>query len=427
MPWKFHAFFTRLRGVFGLPRGPVLGSVETTFAKCEIAGCVLQNAARPGPSKPSARTDLHDPLRLRTPPPRTPDVIDLFPLVGPTLRLLPPEAAHRLTVLSLRAGLAPQAEAPDDPRLGTTLWGLRFANPVGLAAGFDKNAKAVDPLLAMGFGFVEVGGVTPRPQPGNPKPRVFRAPRQGAMINRLGLNNEGLDAIGTRLRRRLRDPGRSPGPVGVNLGPNRDSPDPARDFRTGILAMAGVADFLVINVSSPNTPGLRDLQTTRHLPRLLAQAAEAREEIGEPTPLLLKIAPDLAPEEPEAIAEAALAGGVDGLVVSNTTTARPPDLPPRLAARPGGLSGRPLMAPSTRLLAEMARLTDRRLPLIGVGGIAGAEDAYEKILAGASLVALYTALVYRGPRLVGDIKRGLVERLERDGFAGLGDAVGAGL
>jgi dihydroorotate dehydrogenase len=353
--------------------------------------------------------------------------MDLFPIAGPLLRLLPPEAAHRATILALRTGLAPSAEGPDDPRLRITLWSRAFANPVGLAAGFDKNAQVTDAMLRLGFGFVEVGGVTPRPQPGNPKPRVFRAPGQGAMINRLGLNNEGLDAVGTRLRRRLGDPRRAPGRVGVNLGPNRDSPDPARDFRTGILALAGLADFLVINISSPNTPGLRDLQTTAHLGRLIDLATQARAESGEGTPILLKIAPDLAEGEPEAIAEAALAGGVDGLVVANTTTARPPGLPAAFAAEAGGLSGPPLMAPSTRLLARMARLTGRRLPLIGVGGIAGADDAYAKIRAGASLVALYTALVYRGPRLVTDIKAGLAARLERDGFTDIAMAVGADL
>jgi dihydroorotate dehydrogenase len=354
-------------------------------------------------------------------------MIDAFSLAGPLLRLLPPEAAHRLTVLALRTRLVPAARQSDDPRLRITLWGRGFANPVGLAAGFDKNAQVIDPMLRLGFGFVEVGGVTPRPQPGNPKPRVFRAPRQGAMINRLGLNNEGLDAVGVRLRRRLLDKRSAAGRVGVNLGPNRDSPDPARDFRTGILAMAGLADFLVINVSSPNTPGLRDLQTVAQLAPLLDLIAGAREESGEGTPVLLKIAPDLGEGEPEAIAGAALAGGIDGLVVANTTTARPPGLPDRLAARPGGLSGRPLMEPSTRLLARMARLTERRIPLVGVGGIAGAEDAYAKIRAGASLVALYTALVYRGPRLIGEIKEGLVSCLERDGFPDIGAAVGADL
>ena len=355
-------------------------------------------------------------------------MIDLFPVAGPLIRLLPPEAAHRLTLLALRSGLVPAIAGNDDPRLQVALWSRTFANPLGLAAGFDKNAEVVDAMLRLGFGFVEVGGVTPRPQAGNPKPRVFRAPRQGAMINRLGLNNQGLDIVCSRLRHRRLATRRAAGRVGVNLAPNRDSAEPDRDFRTGILAMAGLADFMVINVSSPNTPGLRDLQAIARLHPLLKLIAEARVESGEEgTPVLLKIAPDLADGEREAIAEAALDGGVDGLVIANTTTARPMGLPARFAAEAGGLSGKPLTAPSTRLLEDMARLTGGRLPLIGVGGITDAEDAYAKILAGASLLALYTALVYRGPRLVTEIKDGLVHRLDRDGFAHIGEAVGAGL
>ena len=355
-------------------------------------------------------------------------MIDLFPLAGPVLRQLPPELAHRLTILALRCGLAPRRAKQDDPCLGVTLWGRHFANPVGLAAGFDKNAEAVDALLRLGFGFVEVGGVTPRAQAGNPKPRVFRAPGQGAMINRLGLNNQGLDRVGERLRRRRLRQGSADAPVGVNLAPNRDSTDPDGDFRSGILTMAGLTDFLVINVSSPNTPGLRDLQMGERLRSLLQVIGEARAASGAAdTPVLLKIAPDLDPASRYSIAEAALSGSVDGLVVSNTTVSRPADLPPRLAAEAGGLSGKPLMALSTRLLAEMARLTERRLPLIGVGGITDADDAYDKILAGASLIGLYTALVYRGPGLIGEIKNGLVQRLKSDGFGHIREAVGAGL
>jgi len=358
-------------------------------------------------------------------------MIDVFPLVRPLLLRLPPETAHALTVRALAAGLGPTAPAADDPVLRVALWGRELANPLGLAAGFDKDAQVVDAMLRLGFGFVEAGGVTPRPQAGNPRPRVFRLPGQGAMINRLGLNSAGLAAVTARLRRRAESPRRAPGLVGVNIGRNKDAADAVADYGAGVRALAGLADFLVINVSSPNTPGLRDLQGRTALAGLLATVLAARAEAepgaDRPTPLLVKIAPDLAPGDREDIAEVALAAGIDGLVVSNTTTARPPGLPPDLAAEAGGLSGRPLLAPSTALLADMARLTGGRLPLIGVGGVASGADAYAKIRAGATLVQLYTALVYGGPRLVGWIKRDLAARLRADGFDSVAQAVGSGL
>ncbi|MEE8271352.1 MAG: quinone-dependent dihydroorotate dehydrogenase [Alphaproteobacteria bacterium] len=347
---------------------------------------------------------------------------DLFPLARPLLHALPPEAAHRLTLLALKAGLAPRARGPADPLLKTRLWGRDFANPIGLAAGFDKDGEVFDAMLRIGFGFVEVGGVTPEPQAGNPRPRVFRLPDQGAMINRLGLNSHGLAALRANLQRR-----RSTAPVGVNLGRNKDSRDPDADYRVLVRGLAGLADFLVINVSSPNTPGLRALQRHEPLQRLLAGALAARDETGQATPVLLKIAPDLTTEDRTDIARVALASGIDGLVVSNTTVARPAGLPAALAAEPGGLSGRPLMAPSTALLREMAGLTDRRLPIIGVGGVASGADVYAKIRAGASLVQLYTALVYRGPRLLAEIVGDLARRLRADGFSSVAAAVGADL
>ena len=347
---------------------------------------------------------------------------ELFPILRPLLHALPPEAAHRLTLWALRLRGAPRWPVKDIPSLQTQVWGHRFANPIGIAAGFDKDAVAVAPLLGLGLGFVEIGGVTPLPQAGNPRPRVFRLPEQGALINRLGLNSRGMDAVAANLART-----RGNGPVGANLGRNKDSTDAEADYRALVSRFAGLADFLVVNVSSPNTPGLRALQDRDTLAGLLAAILAARAETGHDTPVLVKIAPDLVEEERADIAEVALGSGIDGLVVSNTTIARPDGLPPALAAEAGGLSGRPLMAPSTALLREMAQRTEGRLPIIGVGGVASGADAYAKIRAGASLVQLYTALVYQGPGLIDAIKRDLAELLEADGFKSVGEAVGADL
>jgi dihydroorotate dehydrogenase len=347
-----------------------------------------------------------------------------YPLIRPALRRLPREAAHELTLRALEVGsggslLSSAAQEPDLPVLAQRLWGLDFANPVGLAAGYDKDARVPDAMRRLGFGFVEVGTVTPRPQPGNPKPRVFRLDQDQAIINRLGFNSGGLDAVCDRLSRRVRS-----GIVGVNLGKNRDAEDASGDYVEGILRTAGLADYLVVNVSSPNTPGLRELQHRATLAALLDRLLELRGETGCRAPLLVKIAPDLTSEECKDIAQVALHTGIDGLIVSNTTVKRPPGLVSRYAGELGGLSGCPLFASSTALLAEVYRLTEGRLPLIGVGGIASAEDAYAKIRAGASLVQLYTALVFAGPDLVTQIKSGLASLLQRDGFASVTGAVG---
>jgi dihydroorotate dehydrogenase len=353
-------------------------------------------------------------------------VVDTYRLVWPLLRLIEPETAHRLSVAALKAGLVPSPKRFEDPILEVDLCGLTVPNPVGLAAGFDKDAEVADRMLAQGFGFVEVGTVTPRPQGGNPRPRLFRLEADRAVINRFGFNNQGLEAVGRRLaeRRRL---GR-PGIVGANVGPNRDSPDPVADCAAGVGAFAGLADYLVINVSSPNTPGLRDLQGRRALEGLLAAALAARAETGAAAPpLLVKIAPDLASENLRDIAEVALAAGIDGLIATNTTVERPAGLVGRHRDETGGLSGRPLFEPSTAVLADLYRLTEGRLPLIGVGGISSGADAYAKIRAGASLVQLYTALVYEGPRLVGRINRDLAGRLRADGFSSVAEAVGSGV
>jgi dihydroorotate dehydrogenase len=345
---------------------------------------------------------------------------DFYPLIRPLLRALPPEAAHRLTVAALAAGLGGRPTEPDPPILARRLWGRDFPNPIGIAAGFDKDAQVPDALLRLGFGFAEVGTVTPRPQPGNPKPRVFRLEDDAALINRMGFNSGGLDPAIARLAARPRR-----GIVGVNLGKNRDSADPIADYAEGVRRTAALADYLVINVSSPNTPGLRDLQAREMLEALLRALLAARADTGASPPLLIKIAPDLSSDERADIAAVALATGIDGIIVSNTTVARPAELKSPQAKEAGGLSGRPLFAPSTAVLADIYRLTGGKLPLIGVGGIATADDAYAKIRAGASLVQLYTALVFAGPALLHRIKAGVAELLRRDGFASIADAVGA--
>lgn len=350
---------------------------------------------------------------------------DLYHLIRAFLAALPAETAHGLTIRALAAGLGPSADDPDDPVLATTVAGLRFANPIGLAAGFDKNGQVPDAMLRLGFGFVEVGSVTPRPQPGNPRPRVFRLRPDRAVINRLGFNNHGMAAVAARLARRGRA---GPGVLGVNVGANKDAVDRVEDYVTGIDRFARLADYLTVNISSPNTPGLRALQSRAALDDLLARVIAARDGAaagGPPTPLFLKIAPDLTDEDARDIADVALARAVDGLIVSNTTLARPDTLTSPHRGQAGGLSGRPLFTASTRVLADMYRLTEGRLPIVGVGGVSSGGDAYAKIRAGASLVQLYTALVYEGPGLVGRIKRELASLLKRDGFASVAAAVGA--
>jgi dihydroorotate dehydrogenase len=349
-------------------------------------------------------------------------VPDFYKLLGPLLRALPAEAAHRLTIKALAGGLggvvAGRVE-PDPPSLSQTLWGRAFPNPVGIAAGFDKDAQVPDALLRLGCGFAETGTVTPRPQPGNPKPRIFRLYEDRAVINRMGFNSRGLEPTLARLRARPRS-----GIVGVNLGKNRDSADAAADYLDGVRRVGRLADYFVINVSSPNTPGLRDLQRRDILDDLLRRLVAARDEAAPGTPLLVKIAPDLSSQERADIAALAGPSGIDGIVIANTTIARPPGLRGASAGEPGGLSGAPLFAPSTALLGEIYRLTGGTMPLVGVGGIASAEDAYAKIRAGASLVQLYTALVFEGPALISRIKRGLAELLRRDGFSSIGEAIG---
>ena len=355
--------------------------------------------------------------------------MSLFALIRPVLAALDPERAHTLTIRALKAGLGPGGAEPDDPRLSVRLFGRTFANPVGLAAGFDKNAEVYAPMSRIGLGFVEVGSVTPKPQPGNPKPRMFRLPRDRAVINRMGFNNQGAAAAERNLARRGAV---APGAlIGVNLGKNKTSEDAAADYRAGTQALSRHADYLVVNVSSPNTPGLRALQSTDELAAILDAVKAARQDgPSGPPPVLVKIAPDLTDEDIADLSAFALkgldGGTMDGLIVSNTTIARPDSLAERAAAgEAGGLSGAPLFERSTDVLRAFYTETSGRVPLVGVGGISGGEDAYAKIRAGASLVQLYTALAYQGPGLIAEIKRDLLRLMQADGFTRITAAIGA--
>jgi len=331
---------------------------------------------------------------------------------------LDPEQAHGLALWALRRGLVALPGTVTSPRLSVRLAGMDLPNPVGLAAGFDKNAVALPQLARAGFGFLEVGAATPRPQPGNPRPRLFRLAEDRAAINRFGFNNDGMEAIGARLAARPAGI-----PVGLNLGANKDSEDRAGDFAKVLRACGATVDFATVNVSSPNTERLRDLQGKAALSALLAGVLAVRDRLARPIPVFLKIAPDLGPEEIAEVAEVALASGIDGIIATNTTISRD-GLKSASREEKGGLSGAPLFEKSTRVLARLSQLTEGRLPLIGVGGIATAEDAYAKIRAGATAVQLYTAMVYEGISLVPRIARGLDALLARDGFASVADAVG---
>jgi dihydroorotate dehydrogenase len=353
---------------------------------------------------------------------------DLYRAAWPVLRRLDPEKAHNLALAALRSGLvyaAYPAEAAD-PVLASTVWGRPFANPVGLAAGFDKNAIAMDAALKLGFGFVEVGAITPKPQPGNPRPRLFRLEQDRAVINRFGFNSEGMAVVAPRLARRSR----TSGIVGVNLGKNKDSADAAADYAAVAQAVAPHVDYLAINVSSPNTAGLRQLQSAGTVEGIIRATREGRDRAlngdghGSP-PILLKLAPDLDWAALGEIVASACAERIDGIIVTNTTTSRPPSLISPHRNETGGLSGAPLTELSTRMLRKTYELTGGDLPLVGVGGIFSGADAYAKIRAGASLVQIYSGLVFEGPGLVNRIKRELAVLLKRDGFARLSDAVGA--
>ncbi len=343
-----------------------------------------------------------------------------YRLMRPLVFAIDPEMAHRMALRSVAAaGLLP-ARASADPRLACRVLGLTFPNPVGLGAGFDKNAEVIAATLKAGFGFTEVGTLTPRPQAGNPKPRLFRLPADQAVINRMGFNNQGFDAAERRLKQRAGN-----GIVGVNIGANRDSVDRVADYVAGVTRFAPLADYIAINISSPNTPGLRDLQEHKALSGLLDAVTEARRSAVKMVPILLKLAPDLDDAALEAIASTAVDNGIEGLIVTNTTIARDGIGDSRLAAEAGGLSGRPLFRRSTAMLAKLRKLTAKKLVLIGVGGIDSAETAWQKMAAGADLIQVYTGMVYEGIGLPAEIVTGLSQRLERDKIASIGEIVGS--
>jgi dihydroorotate dehydrogenase len=347
----------------------------------------------------------------------------IFDIARPLLHALDPETAHELTLRTLEAGIYPRPHAADDARLACELWGLTFANPLGIAAGFDKDARVPDALLRMGFGFAEIGTVTPLAQPGNPLPRVFRLPADRALINRLGFNSQGHAAALARLQART-----ASGVLGINVGANKDAADRAGDYVEGVRRFYDVASYVTINISSPNTPGLRDLQAPAALDGLLGRVLGARQEqleLGKPRrPVVVKLAPDVAEDDLAPIVEVLVARGVDGIAVSNTTLARAGLTDATLAREAGGVSGRPLFHRSTVMLARVYQLTQGRIPLIGIGGIDSGATAIAKIEAGATLLQLYTGLVYGGPGLLARIKRELAGYAERERLGSIGMAAG---
>ena len=340
-------------------------------------------------------------------------------LAARALHIFDPEDAHGLTILGLKLGLGPVDRTTADPILATTLAGIPLTSPVGLAAGFDKNAEAPAAMLRAGFGFVECGTVTPLPQAGNPRPRLFRLSEDRAVINRMGFNNAGLGAFAGNLARR-----KANGPVGANIGANKESEDRIGDYVLGLKRLWGLADYFTVNISSPNTPGLRALQTRAALEDLLGRLAEARRALTGDYPVFLKVAPDLEDGEVESIVETVAAFGLQGIIVSNTTLSRPDGLASPRKIETGGLSGPPLMNLSTRILGRFHAANDKGLTLIGAGGVASGADALARIRAGASAVQLYSAMVYEGPGLITRVKQDLAARLRAEGFASVGEAVG---
>ncbi len=350
----------------------------------------------------------------------------LYRFTRPFLFSMDPETAHNMALAALKASLIPPLKTLASPRLETVLWDRKFPNPVGLAAGFDKNAVAIGPLLRMGFGFVEAGTVTPKPQTGNPKPRVFRDADSRSVINAMGFPNEGLSKFRSNIEKFLEHRPRPAGLIGINIGMNKEQKVPERDYCLLLRELGALADYITVNISSPNTPGLRDLQSKESLHRLLKEILAEREKScrSAPPPLLVKLAPDMDESQQEETAAILMESGIDGLVLTNTTISRPSDLPAGFSARKGGLSGKKLTGLSTSVIHNFYRFTDGKLPLIGVGGVSTAGDAWEKIRAGASLIQLYTALAFEGPCVVNDINTGLLKHLDQAGLSHIGEAVG---
>lgn len=352
--------------------------------------------------------------------------MSFYNLAKPFLMRLDPEKAHNMTLKALKAGVFPMCPQLSLPMLEQTLWGLKFPNPLGLAAGFDKNAEVIGPMLRMGFGYVEAGTVTPKPQEGNPKPRVFRDPDHNAVINRMGFPNRGATVFKDNLTKFLDKKPRPTGIIGINIGMNKTQEEPVKDYVALIRSLGPMADYFTINISSPNTPGLRDLQKRGPLLELLDGVKEARAKAcgDHPPPVLVKFAPDLDEAQCTEMAKTALEAEIDGLVLGNTTLARPEFLNQKFSNENGGLSGQPLTQKSTDMIARFYQLTEGKLPIIGVGGVSSAQDAYDKIKAGASLIQIYSGLVFHGPALIPSILTGLNEYMQRDGYASLQDVIG---
>lgn len=351
---------------------------------------------------------------------------DFYKLARPFLFTIAPETAHSITIKALKLGLVPSGKTIRDESLESTVFGLNFPNPVGLAAGFDKQAEVIAPMFKMGFGFVETGTVTPLSQDGNPKPRVFRDPNSEAVINRMGFPGGGMDDYKANIEAFLNSNNRPSGVIGINIGMNKTQTEPAKDYVTLINNLAPMADYLTINISSPNTPGLRDLQKREPLLELLAIVKEegAKACSDKLPPLLVKLAPDLDQAQQEELADAILKAEIDGIILTNTTLDRPDYLPKNFLGQQGGLSGQPLKKKSTAVIKNFYKLTKGKIPLIGVGGISSGEDAYEKIKAGASLLQLYTALIFKGPGVANAINRELITLLKADGYTNISQAVG---
>lgn len=350
-----------------------------------------------------------------------------YNFIKPLIFLLKPEQAHKLTIMGLKTGLMPGVPSKPNPALEVDLWGVQFPNPVGLAAGFDKNAEVIGPCLKLGFGFVEIGTVTPRPQHGNPLPRIFRDPAHEAVINRMGFPGAGMKVFKNNLEKFLGKKTRPRGLIGINIGMNKNQTVPEKDYTALISRLGPLADYIAVNISSPNTPGLRDLQAKAPLSELLGKLKEQRARScgAHPPPLLVKFAPDLDEKQQRELAETVMEAGIDGMILTNTTLARPDNLPRDFAQESGGLSGKPLEERATEMIRNIYTLTKGTIPIIGVGGVSDARSAYKKIRAGASLVQLYSSLVFQGPFVAYSINKGLTELLKADGFTNISEAVGA--
>ncbi|MCK5285437.1 MAG: quinone-dependent dihydroorotate dehydrogenase [Alphaproteobacteria bacterium] len=353
-------------------------------------------------------------------------MIDLYALTRPLLFKIKPEMAHNLMIKTMKTGLMLPCSKVNDPALEVNLWGHKFPNPLGMAAGFDKNAEVIGALLNLGFGFVETGTVTPKPQHGNPKPRIFRCASHEAIINHMGFPGVGMNVFKDNLTKYLGNPKKHYGVVGINIGINKTQKHPAKDYAMLIKMLGSMADFLAVNISSPNTPGLRDLQKREPLLDLLGEIKEARKKAcGEhPPPILVKLAPDLDEEQQEELAKTLMDAEIDGVILTNTTLNRPEALPQEFTKKQGGLSGLPLTHQSTKIIRNFYKLTNGKLPIIGVGGISTARDAYEKIKAGASLVQIYSSFVFKGPFVAHSINQGLLELLKADQLTNISEAVG---